>query len=119
MKRRITVTINAQLYGIIEEEAVRKETSMSHIVEECVETCIMLRKIAFRKLKDILTEEEIKALKEVGKRIIEKPVDHRIIEEELKFLVEVGKISPDLANSLRNKLNGLSPCELNLIIPIL
>ena len=119
MKRRITVTISTQLYSIIEEEALRKETSMSHIVEECIETCVMLRKIALRKLKDILTEEEIKVLEKVSQRIIEKPVTHQIIEEELKYLVETGKITSDLAEELRARLSKLSQCELNLIVSIL
>lgn len=113
------MTINAQLYNIIEEEAVRKETSMSHIVEECIETCFMLRKITTRRLKDILSENEIKALKEVSKRIIEKPVSHRIIEDELKSLVEAKKLSPAVAKNLAEKIGKLSQCELNLIIPII
>ncbi len=119
MKKRITVTINAQLYNIIEEEAVRKETSMSHVVEECIETCVMLRKIAFRKLRDMLSDNETEALREVSKRIIEKPVSHRIIEEELRSLVEARKIPSELAKKLMDKLSQLSQCELNLIIPIL
>ncbi len=120
MKKRITVTINAQLYNIIEEEAGRKETSISHVVEECIETCVMLRKIAFRKLRDMLSDdEETEALMEVSKRIIEKPVSHRIIEEELRSLVEAGKLSSELAKKLMDKLSQLSQCELNLIISIL
>jgi len=119
MKKRITVTINAQLYSIIEEEAIRKETSMSHVVEECIETCVMLRKIAFRKLRDILSDRETEALREVSRRIIEKPVSHKIIEEELRSLVEANKLKSELAKELMEKLSKLSQCELNLIIPIL
>ncbi len=119
MKKRITVTINAQLYSIIEEEAIRKETSMSHVVEECIETCVMLRKIAFRKLRDILSDRETEALREVSRRIIEKPVSHKIIEEELRSLVEADKLTSKLAKELMEKLSKLSQCELNLIIPIL
>jgi len=110
MRKRISISLERKVADIIETEAQKKDTTISQLVSQYLEHYIALRNRIAIKYEEKFTKEEMKTLKSLSQRILERP----ILKETVLF-----ELKKEKNQKLVEKVKEMSECEINLLFSFL